>query len=84
MRILTDFVHGRHLYVDDLVISSAHRSKGFGANLLKFAEDEAARLRCRSLRLCTGTENHGAKRFYERESWSLKSVVYKKPVPEVS
>jgi len=34
-RLLHDFVHGRHLYIDDLVVTSRLRSSGLGAELLK-------------------------------------------------
>jgi ribosomal protein S18 acetylase RimI-like enzyme len=77
-RILHDYVDGRHLYVDDLVTSSQHRSRGIGARLLKYAEEEAQRLGCSNLRLCTGVANTAAMKFYEREGWASRSVVYKK------
>ena len=77
-RILTDYVHGRHLYVDDLVTTKDHRSAGHGARLLKFAENEARQLGCSGLRLCTGIENEAGKKFYEREGWALRAVAYKK------
>ncbi len=79
-RILFDLVHGKHLYVDDLVTTQSMRSKGIGKQLLKFAEEEAKNLECRSLRLCTGIENESGKKFYEREGWKLKAVTYKKPI----
>ncbi len=81
-RILFDFVHGKHLYVDDLVTSSSQRSKGIGAELLRYAETEAIRLGCHGLRLCTGIANEAGRRFYEREKWEMRSVVYKKKVAE--
>jgi hypothetical protein len=34
-RILHDFVHGKHLYIDDLISAATHRSKGYGAWPLK-------------------------------------------------
>ena len=77
-RVLTDYVHGRHLYIDDLVSTSKQRSKGFGAKLLAHAEEVARELNCKSLRLSTGIDNEGGQKFYEREGWELKSVVYKK------
>lgn len=77
-RILTDFVHGRHLYVDDLVTTKDHRSAGHGARLLKYAEARARELDCVGLRLCTGIENEAGKRFYEREGWALRAVAFKK------
>lgn len=77
-RILVDFVHGRHLYVDDLVTCAKFRSKGIGAKLLKIAEGIAAENNCNNLRLSTGIQNENGKKFYESNSWLLKAVVYKK------
>ena len=77
-RVLHDYVHGAHLYVDDLVTSAAFRSQGLGAELLGYADKRAKALKCRKLRLCTGTDNTAGRRFYEREGWALRSVVYKK------
>lgn len=79
-RVLFDLVHGKHLYIDDLVVLPESRSRGVGKKLLAFAEARARALGCASLRLSTGSENHGARRFYERERWNLRSVTYKKPL----
>lgn len=76
-RVLFDFAHGKHLYIDDLVIAHSVRSNGLGARLLCFAKDTAASLGCNRLRLCTGTDNESGKRFYEKNGWELKAVVYK-------
>jgi GNAT superfamily N-acetyltransferase len=77
-RILYDYVHGKHLYIDDLVTTQAARSNGLGAKLLKHAEVLAVELGCEGLRLCTGIDNKAAKRFYEREGWQPRAVAYKK------
>jgi GNAT superfamily N-acetyltransferase len=77
-RVLHDFVHGKHLYIDDLVSTGSHRSQGLGAKLLKYAEDLAKELGCKGLRLCTGIENEQGKKFYERHDWKLRAIVYKK------
>lgn len=79
-RILYDFVHGKHLYIDDLVTTKDFRSLGLGAKLLKFAEGEAQKLGCSGIRLCTGIENEAGKRFYERNNWNLRAIVYKKKI----
>ena len=83
-RVLFDFVHGKHLYVDDLVVTERCRSKGVGASLLREAETVAQRMDCDGLRLCTGIENEAGKRFYEREGWELRSVAYKKKKKETN
>jgi len=72
-RVLFDFVHGKHVYVDDLVVTEKCRSKGTGTELLHQAEKVAQAADCESLRLCTGIENEAGKRFYEREGWELRS-----------
>ncbi len=77
-RILTDFVHGRHLYIDDLVTKESHRSRGIGAKLLSYAETKAKEFDCKNLRLCTGIANELGKKFYEKENWQFKAIVYKK------
>lgn len=79
-RILFDYVHGKHLYIDDLVTTKDSRSRGLGADLLKFAESEAKKLECSGLRLCTGIENEAGKRFYEKNNWNLRAIVYKKKI----
>ncbi len=77
-RILADFVHGRHLYVDDLVVTTRLRSSGLGAELLKRAEKIAAESDCRGLRLCTGVQNERGIKFYEREGWTARALAFKK------
>lgn len=77
-RVLYDYAHGKHLYVDDLVVTEAMRSKGVGKLLLEYAEKEAIRLECKGLRLCAGMDNKGSQKFYERSGWVAKSFAYKK------
>lgn len=78
-RILVDLVHGKHLYIDDLVVTQMARSNGIGAKLLLIAEKLAKSADCNGLRLCTGIENSDGKRFYEREGWKPQALAYKKP-----
>jgi len=78
IRDLHDYVHGSHWYVDDLVVDSGHRSKGYGARLLGWLEDEAKTQGIGCLRLSTGTQNQEGMKFYEREGWEIRSVTYKK------
>lgn len=77
-RILYDFVHGKHVYIDDLITAELHRAKGFGTKLLSHVEGIAKTLCCTKLRLCTGIKNELGKKFYEKQDWDLKAVVYKK------
>jgi GNAT superfamily N-acetyltransferase len=79
-RILFDFVHGKHLYIDDLVVAEGSRSKGMGAELLKYAERVAIEKKCKGLRLCTGVNRKDSQRFYERNHWNARAIAYKKGV----
>ena len=77
-RFLSDFVRGRHLYIDDLVSTESMRSKGYGSDLLKYAEQVARESKCKSLRLCTGVENERGVKFYEDNGWTRRSYAYVK------
>jgi ribosomal protein S18 acetylase RimI-like enzyme len=76
-RTLFDFVHGKHIYIDDLVVTASIRSQGIGAQLLSYAKEIAMSNGCSRLRLCTGNENENGKRFYEKNGWEQRAVVYK-------
>ena len=78
MRELVDLLHGRHLYVDDLVVAEAARSRGVGSRLLACAEAIARERGGLGLRLCTGIDHAAGRRFYEREGWAARAVAYKK------
>lgn len=77
-RFLSDFIRGKHVYVDDLATSEKVRSQGYGAALLKFAEDIARTNGCASLRLCTGIENDRGMQFYDRNGWIKRAYAYTK------
>lgn len=77
-RFLTDFVRGKHVYIDDLVSSEKLRSQGLGAELLLFAEEVARTSGCKSLRLCTGIENERGIKFYDRNGWIKRAFAYAK------
>lgn len=79
-RVLYDYVHGKHVYIDDLIISADARSKGLGKTFLQYAEQVAVKEGCAGLRLCTGTENEAGIRFYQREGWTLRAHAFKKKV----
>lgn len=80
-RILSDFVRGRHLYIDDLVTTEGARSQGLGAKLLSYAENIIApQLNCNSLRLCTGINNERGALFYEKNNWEKTAFAYTKKI----
>jgi GNAT superfamily N-acetyltransferase len=70
-RLLTNFVSGRHIYIDDLVTAEHWRSHGYGRLLNKYLVELARNERCTSVQLDSATHRHDAHRFYFRERYSI-------------
>lgn len=68
-RMHENLIHGKLLYVDDLVVTAAERRNKIGARLLDAAMEIAKERNCRVLSLDTGLDNMFAQRFYFR--WGL-------------
>jgi GNAT superfamily N-acetyltransferase len=79
-RFISDFVRGKHLYIDDLICLESVRSRGLGAELLKYAEGIASKSDCKTLRLCTGIENERGVNFYDRNGWTKRAFAYTKKI----
>ena len=77
-RFITDFVRGKHLYIDDLVTVSNERSKGYGATMLFYAEEIAKKSNCSGLRLCAVLENESGIKFYEKNGWTKRAYAFTK------
>jgi len=52
---------------------SGHRSNGYGAQLLSWLKEYAAKEGCLQLHLDTGIQRKVAHRFYEREGMTIAS-----------
>jgi GNAT superfamily N-acetyltransferase len=72
-RLLTNFVSGRHMYIDDLVTAERWRSHGYGRLLNKYLVELASHERCTSVQLDSNTRRRDAHRFYFRERYSITS-----------
>lgn len=72
-RIMTNFVRGRVLYIDDLVTSDAHRSRGYGKAINDYLRALARDAGCDHLALDSGTGRVDAHRFYFREGYVITS-----------
>jgi GNAT superfamily N-acetyltransferase len=72
-RIGENLAWGRFLYVDDLVTHPSHRSEGYGARLLSWLKEYAAKEGCLQLHLDSGIQRKEAHRFYEREGMTMAS-----------
>ena len=71
---------GRYLFVDDLVTRSDRRGLGHGKALLDWLRREADHLGCDEVHLDSGTQRHGAHRFYLREGFAISSFHFCVPV----
>jgi GNAT superfamily N-acetyltransferase len=72
-RLLTNFVSGRHLYIDDLVTAERWRSHGYGRLLNKYLVELARNESCTSVQLDSHTRRRDAHRFYFRERYVITS-----------
>ncbi|MFT3803285.1 MAG: GNAT family N-acetyltransferase [Burkholderiaceae bacterium] len=73
-RVQENLIHGRFLYVDDLVTAEDARRHGLGTTLIEAVREEARRQGCAHLVLDTGLGNALAQRFYFRQGLLAKAM----------
>ncbi|ODU06105.1 MAG: hypothetical protein ABS81_05590 [Pseudonocardia sp. SCN 72-86] len=73
---------GRILYVDDLVTSEAHRSRGFASRMLAELRSRSRTGDCVRLELDSGVTNTRAHRFYLRERLDIGAFHFAMPVDD--
>lgn len=64
-------VHGKHLFIDDLIVEPRVRSKRFGSTLIDYLKETASTAGCVKVLLDTPTTNTRAQRFYLREHFDI-------------
>jgi GNAT superfamily N-acetyltransferase len=79
-RVVTNFVNGRNLYIDDLITAARWRSNGYGRRLNDYLAETAAREGCGSLQLDSATHRRDAHRFYFRERYAITSFHFGREV----
>jgi len=79
-----NLIHGRFLYVDDLIVTEKSRSSRWGARLLDEMEAIARSTACQRLVLDTGLANALAQRFYFRWGLLTSAIRFGKPLAEGS
>ncbi len=79
-RTAENLIHGRFLYVDDLVTLDGERRQGLGARLLDAVAEEGRRLGCARLVLDTGIDNVFAHRFYYRQGMLARALRFSRPI----
>ncbi|MEA2432613.1 MAG: hypothetical protein QOG54_70 [Actinomycetota bacterium] len=67
------FLHGRILYVDDLITLASERSKGYGKAMNDYLIAVARSAGCSTIQLDSGSFRHDAHRFYFREGYVITS-----------
>lgn len=67
------FLHGRFMYVDDLVTAERYRSRSYGRALNEHLFEVARRHGCTNVQLDSGTQRTDAHRFYFREGYVITS-----------
>ncbi len=81
-RIQENLVHGRHLYVDDLVTDVPARGAGHGHRLMRALIETAGAEACAKLVLDTPLANSLGQRFYFREGLLATALRCTMPLPD--
>ena len=79
-RIEENLVHGRFVYVDDLVTAEGERGGGIGARLLDAVAAEGRRLGIERLVLDTALDNVLAHRFYYRQGMLARALRFSRQI----
>lgn len=79
-RIEENLIHGRFVYVDDLVTAAGDRRSGIGARLLDVVAGEGRRAGCARLVLDTGLDNVLAHRFYYRQGLLARALRFSREI----
>lgn len=64
---------GKHMYIDDLVVSESQRHSGIGQRLLRECKRICQFEGCESLHLDSGVQRFGAHRFYLANQFDITS-----------
>lgn len=79
-RVEENLIHGRFIYVDDLVTDAGERGGGLGARLLDAVAQEGHRLGCDRLVLDTALDNVRAHRFYYRQGLLARALRFSREI----
>lgn len=80
LSVLINLYHKRHLYIFDLVTTSAYRSQGYGHTMLAYLYDYAKIRNCENVVLSSGFERERSHHFYEKEGFQKRSYLFVKPL----
>lgn len=78
VRVMTMLYCGRLASIDDLVVDSRVRSRGYGRRLLARVEADARASGCSELQLISRVTREEAHRFYFREGFGIECFHFRK------
>jgi GNAT superfamily N-acetyltransferase len=82
---ISEWLHaGRYLEIEDLVVASSARSKGYGGTLFDWLVEQATIAGCRQLRLLSGVKRTDAHRFYLRKGMAIEAHYFSMNLPPQS
>lgn len=64
---------GKHIYIEDLVTNSNHRSTGVGKFLMDWLKTYGLEIGCEQIHLDSGVQRFPAHKFYLREGFNIAS-----------
>ncbi len=74
---IAEWLHtGRYLEIEDLVVASGERSKGYGGILFDWIKQYAIDQNCNQLRLVSGIQREAAHRFYLRKGMIFEAKYF--------
>ena len=76
IRIAEWLYTGKYLEIDDLITTTAERSKGYGAMLFDWVADYARAQQCIQLRLVSGVQRGDAHRFYQNKGMKFEAKYF--------
>lgn len=79
-RLTKNLSRGRFVYVDDLVVDGAWRSRGYGQALLDWLVDYATRHHCTAVELDSGVQRFAAHRFYFQQRMVISAHHFSLPL----
>jgi GNAT superfamily N-acetyltransferase len=78
--LTTRFYSGKQLEIDNIIVSVAHRSKGYGEKFLAYIEAWAVQKGCLSVELNTYVQNAKSHKFYFNQRYSILGYHFQKKV----
>lgn len=79
-RVAENLIHGRFVYIDDLMTAEGERRQGIGARLLDAVAAEGRRLGCGRLVLDTALDNVLGHRFYYRQGLMARALRFSRDI----